>query len=174
MKATSSTLDRHYNDKNWSPIFCYHHRYYCIIFNKIVFLQKKRKMNNITLKLNIPFFISLHVGAHFLLWNNFTCCPATCKTKNLLKSPQCSLKVPSSCLGQEDFSVMQVSFHFDLPMSTGNGLGKLSANWVNTKVKQDLPKASKIWELLLWRASWNSSFFKPCLFHVKKTLGYML
>ena len=53
---------------------------------------------------------------------------STCKTKNSLKCPQCSLKVPSSCLGQEDFSVMQVSFHSDLPMSTGNGLDKLSAN----------------------------------------------
>ena len=40
----------------------------------------------------------------------------------------------------------------------GMGSGKLSINYTN----YGLPRATKIWELLVPRASWNSSLFEPC------------
>jgi len=42
----------------------------------------------------------------------------------------------------------------------GRGPSKLCTKYIKRNVNEDFPRASTIWELLLQKASWNSSCFE--------------
>jgi len=63
--------------------------------------------------------------------------------------------------GTSRFSCRASKFHSRLPNGQGPRLVVCQISKRKT-VNYDLPRASKIWELLVRRTRWISSFFKPC------------